>query len=298
MRSRSTAPCLVAVISLKRLLALLLLFSFLLAVLTSCHHAPLAPEEGEILVHFLDVGQADCMLLQTREAVILVDAGSDEPGAGDKIVAYLRKLGIERIDCLALTHPHSDHIGGAAAVLREFSVSECLISSMAADTPLFTELLDALVLEDCRMHEAVRGRELVYGDITLEVLSPDLLKGEDENAGSAVILAQYGKSRIALTADIPSEVEKKLVAHYGKEALDADLLKVAHHGSPTATCADFLEALSPAYAVISCGRGNEYGYPSAEVLARLALADVAVLRTDLDGTVVLRGDGTEFFPIK
>lgn len=297
MRSRLTARCLAAVISPKRLLALLLLLPLLLAALPSCR-APLAPGEGEILVHFLDVGQADCTLLQTREAVVLVDAGSDEPGRGDRIVAYLRELGIERIDCLVLTHPHSDHIGGAAAVLREFPVAECLLSALASDTPLFTELLDALVGEGCLMHEAVRGKGLTYGDITLEVLSPDRLKGENENAGSAVIFARYGESRIALTADISSEVEEELLTHYGKEALGADLLKVAHHGSSTATGADFLEALSPEYAVISCGRNNEYRYPSAEVLARLALADVTVLRTDLDGTVVLRGDGTEFSPIK
>ena len=259
---------------------------------------PLAVGEGEILVHFLDVGQADCTLIRTRDTVILVDAGSDEPGVADKIVRYLRDLDVTEIDCLVLTHPHADHIGGAATILREFSVVECLLPALATDTPLFSGLLDALEEEDCLVSEAVRGKSLTFGDLTLAVLSPDPFADGDENERSAVVFARYGESAVALTADISHAVEGELLLYYGEEALDADLLKVAHHGSSTATGEKFLAALSPEYAVISCARGNTYGYPTAEVLARLSLSDVTVFRTDTDGTVVFRGDGSSFTPIK
>lgn len=251
-----------------------------------------------MLVHFPDVGQADCTLLHTRDAVILVDTGGDEPGDADRLVRYLRGLDITEIDCLVLTHPHEDHIGGAVTVLQELSVVECLLPAMASDTPAFTALLDAMEDEGCLVSEAVRGKRLVCGDVTLEVLSPDPFGSGDENERSAVIFAHYGESTVALTADITSAVEEELLAYYGEEALSADLLKVAHHGAATATGTPFLKALSPDYAVISCGRDNVYGYPSDEVLARLSFAGVTVFRTDTDGTVVLRGDGVGFSPIK
>lgn len=292
-------PCWVAVIFRKatRPIALFLLLALLLPVLSACGD-PLAVGEGEILVHFLDVGQADCTLIRTRDTVILVDAGSDEPGVADGVVRYLRDLDIKEIDCLVLTHPHADHIGGAPTLFREFSIVECLLPALATDTPLFTELLDALEAEGCLVSEAVRGKRLTLGAVTLDVLSPDAFASGDENTRSAVVLAKYRESTLLLTADIPLEKEAELLAYYGEEALRADVLKVAHHGSATATGEQFLKALSPDYAVISCGRGNTYGCPSAEVLARLSFVGVTVYRTDTEGTVVLRGDGNAFSPIR
>ncbi len=264
----------------------------LLACLTSCGPSPFSTaREGETYVSFFDVGQADCALVRTQDSVILVDTGDGDAAKTARIVRSLRRAGIRTIDCLVLTHPHTDHIGGAVTILSEFEVRECLMPNSTSESSVFTSLLAALAQERCAVREAYRGRTVKYGSILLEILAPSLYSAETENSDCVVFRLVSQELRILFASDAEAANEEELLALYEKE-LRADILKVGHHGSYTSTTEAFLLAVSPSYAVISCAQGDTYESPHISVLERLQAAGVATLRTDLEGTVsfyVLRG---------
>ena len=248
---------------------------------------------GELYVHFLDVGQADCTVLRTKDTVILVDAGST--ASAEIITDYLEALGIQRIDCLVLTHPHEDHIGGAAALLSHFTVEECVLPNAYEDTTTFRSLLDALERMDVEVKEGYRAVSLQYGDIALAFFWPEEYPSLiEDNARSLVFRATFNGNSILFPGDAPASVEAALLEAGGSEALRSQLLKVGHHGAKTSTTEAFLTAVSPQYAVISCGRGNVYAYPHIELMTRLLSAKARIYRTDTDGTIVFRGDGATF----
>ena len=268
---------------LKRSIALFLAV-VLLFLLCSCGGGGVAvPDEGAVHITFLDVGQADCALIRTADTVIVVDTGAVASN-GTELVSYLRRAGIKRIDLLVLSHPHEDHIGGAPALLREFDVAACLMTDLLEDSAVFRETVSALKNETCEVTRAVADVVLTCGGFTVEVLSPIKEFYSSMNDASAVIRVKFGDFAALFTGDISDVVEAELVEHYG-DALEADILKVAHHGSSSATGMDFLLAVRPRYAAISCAAGNEYGFPHAEVLARLAVIGAEVYRTDTEGTV-------------
>ena len=245
-----------------------------------------SPQDGEVHITFLNVGQADCALIRTSEAVIVVDTG-DAATNGAELSAYLRRAGIGRIDLLVLTHPHKDHIGGAPTLLREFDVAECLMTDLLEDSTVFRETVDALRQEGCKVTRANDEVLYEYGGLSLEVLSPFREFYATVNDAGAVLLLRYAGSACLFTADVSDALEKELMERY-PDALDVDLLKVSHHGSSDATSTAFLSVLTPKFAVISCGAGNAYGFPHMEVLSRLSSAGVEVHRTDTEGNTSFR----------
>ena len=269
---------------LKRGIALFLV-CVLLVLLCSCDGVGArvaAPEEGAVHITFLDVGQADCALIRTADTVIVVDTGASASN-GAELVSYLRRSGIERIDLLILSHPHEDHIGGAPALLREFDVAACLMPDLLEDSAVFRETVAALGDEDCEVTRAFAGVVSEHGDLTVEVLSPTREFYSTVNDACAVVRVRFGEFSVLFMGDASETVEKELVDLY-KDDLKADILKVAHHGSSSSTSAQFLFAVMPQYAAISCAAGNEYGFPHVEVLARLASVGAVVHRTDTEGT--------------
>ncbi len=277
--------------SLAFFLALLLLSA---SFLTACGGEEYkAAGAGEIYVHFLDVGQADCTLLRTKDTVILVDAG--DSAAAEKIVDYLEELEIQTIDCIVLTHPHNDHIGGAATLLSRFAVEECILPHVESDTPAFHSLLDALEQGSVVVNEGYRGEAFCYGDISVELLWPaEYPSLTEENARSLVLRASFGGNTVLFPGDAPSSVEHAVLELGDAADLRSQILKVGHHGASTSTAEACLEAVSPQYAVISCGRGNAYAYPHIDLMTRLLAAESKIFRTDTDGTIVFRGDGAVF----
>lgn len=257
----------------------------LLACLSSCGRSPFATAgEGETYISFFDVGQADCALVRTRDAVVLVDTGDGDAAKTARIVRSLRRAGIGAIDCLVLTHPHADHIGGAVTILSEFEVRECLMPSSTSDSLEFTRLLTALEQEGCAVREAYRGREVEYGSILLEILAPSAYSTATENSDCVVFRLVSQELRVLFASDAEAANEEELLALYD-DGLRADILKVGHHGSDTSTTDAFLSAVSPSYAVISCAQGNSYEFPHISTLERLHAAGVITLRTDLEGTI-------------
>jgi comEA protein len=244
-------------------------------------------------VRFIDVGQGDSALIVSPTGkAVLIDAG--ERDAAPRVVAELRAAGVKEIDLFVWTHPHADHIGGAAAVLDAFPVKAVLDSGYLHATATYRDLLEAVKAKGIEYRLARAGRDVaIGGGAVLHVLGPSepLLEGtrSDANANSVILRMEYGAASVLFTGDSEGETEARLLA--GGAVVGADVLKVAHHGSSYASGSDFLARVAPRVAVISVGAGNTYGHPSPEALSRLSGAGAAVLRTDLAGTVRLVTDG-------
>jgi competence protein ComEC len=242
-------------------------------------------------IDFIDVGQGDAIALRTPGGRwILVDAGERDDGwdAGERrVLPFLRARGARRIEALVLTHPHADHVGGAAAVMRAMPVGRVIDPGMPIGTPVYLETLRVAEERKIEWNAARQDRKLQVDGVELLFLWPavDALDTPaDANDISAVVLVRYGGFSALLTGDAPAEVEARLAARYGA-SIQADVLKAGHHGSRTASSGAFLDTVDPRLVVVSAGVRNDYGHPHAEVLARLGARGIDIARTDLDGTV-------------
>ncbi len=271
------------------------------------------PDAGRLRVTAIDVGQGDSTLIQTPGGrTILIDGGgtSDETDAdasdvGVKIVVpFLSYLGINKLDVLVLTHPHGDHVGGLAAVLRAQEVGTILDgTTLPYPSPAYAQFLALVRHKNIPYARAVRGMRLDMGDgVRLSVLNPPSAPafgtsaaygtGTDDaaiNNYSASLLVQYGRTRFVLTGDAETEAEGAMLDAHAD--LACDVLKAGHHGSRNATGDDWLGRLQPRLAVISCGRHNRFGHPAPSTLARLDAHGVQTFRTDRQGAVTFVSDG-------
>ena len=244
----------------------------------------------------IDVGQGDAIALRTPGwRWILVDAGDQwrESDVGARVVApYLRRRGGE-VAAFILSHPHADHIGGAASVIRRMPVGFVWDGGYAQASSVYESVLDAARERGVAWRPARPGAAMDIDGVRLTVLSPDsaeIAAAPDANAASVVVMAEYRGVKILLTGDAERDVEARLAARLGAD-LRADVLKVGHHGSATSTTAPLLEAVSPRLALVSVGAGNRYGHPSPDVLEALRSHGSHVLRTDDVGTIVVSIDG-------
>lgn len=244
---------------------------------------------GKLAVHFIEVGQGDSFLVQLpNNQNMLVDAGLNE--AGPTVVSYLQKQGIKRIDYLVATHPHADHIGGMDDVIRAFEIGKIYMPRVTTTTESFESVLRSIQAKGLKITPAKAGLTILDQDnLKINFLAPCGSGYEDLNNWSAVLKIQYGNTSFLLTGDAQFESEREMLSS-GAD-LKADVLKVGHHGSHSSTSQAFLNAVSPKYAVISVGAGNDYGHPHQETLAKLESAGVKIYRTERDGTVVFVSDG-------
>jgi len=254
--------------------------------------ATAAPTDGltipDLEVRFLDVGQADSILIRAGDHAMLIDAGNNKDGKG--VVAYLKSLGIERLDAIVGTHPHEDHIGGMDKVIEAFEIGRAYLPDATNNTTTFYDVLDALAARDLRLTTAKAGMTFLLGDAEFTVLSPAATSYDEMNLHSIVLRMTYGERTFLFCGDAESDNESEMLA--SGRPLSADVLKVAHHGSTTSSTVAFLRAVAPRVAVITVGSGNSFDHPAPQTLDRLAALGTTVYRTDLDGTVVVRSDGT------
>lgn len=235
-------------------------------------------------VSFIDVGQADSVLIRNGNYNMLIDAGNNEDG--EKLVNYFKSLGIEEFTYVFATHPHEDHIGGMDDIINNFKIDNYYMSNKLSTTKTFMDVLDAL--DGCNLKYTVpnKGDTLKLGDANIKVIYP----GDDKsniNDSSIVLKVTYGKNSFLLTGDATSNVERKIY----NEDIKSDVLKVAHHGSSYSSTDVFLDKVKPYYAVISVGKNNIYNHPSNKTLEKLNKRNIKVYRTDLDGTIVFISDG-------
>lgn len=246
--------------------------------------------DGELQVHFLDVGNADAVLVRTGDHQMLIDAG--EPTDGDTVVDYLKQQGVKALDHVIATHPDADHIGGLPAVLESFPVDHMLMTyAQEEDTPTsysYERLLTALLDQDIAVTEVAPGQTYALGSASVEILGPASYFAESNNR-SVICRITFGQRRFLMMGDAEKKAENALL-ETGVD-LSADVLKIGHHGSHSSTGTAFLKAVSPTHSVISCGAGNRYGHPHPDTLNTLLEAGIHIWRTDRDGTIVITTDG-------
>jgi len=249
--------------------------------------------DGRLEAHFLDVGQGDCILLQTPDGRnVLIDAG-DRGSAGD-VVRYLERNGVGRIDLLVITHPHMDHIGGLPRVLERFGVAKVIDAGYPHGSQAYKEVLSSIASRRIDYRSAAASPSpRVSKDVSFEVLWPPngyAPSGEAGlNNGSVVLRVAFGDVSLLLAGDIQHDAECRILA--ARRELQSTILKVAHHGSPDSTSSEFLQVVQPEYAVISVGAENAHGHPGRATLRRLNASGAAIYRTDRDGNVVFTTDG-------
>lgn len=238
-------------------------------------------------VSYLDVGQGDATLITKGNFHMLIDAGKNEKG--DTVVQYLKDAGVDKLDILVGTHPDSDHIGGLDCVIDAIAVDTLYMPDTEKDTKTYRDVKTSMKRKNLSAGMPEIGKEYTYdGNVLVRFLAP-AKKYADANDNSLVVQLAYGKNRFLFMGDAEEEVEKDILA--AGYDLECDVLKLGHHGSYTATSSAFLQKADPVYGVISCGKGNSYGHPHAETLAKLEDEDVQVYRTDRMGTVRAVSDG-------
>ena len=244
--------------------------------------------DGELEVMFIDVGQGDCSLITSEDRAILIDTGEKENG--EMICGLLQSKGIDKLDCMILTHPHSDHIGAAAYIINNFDVEQVIApkvkDSIVPTTKTYEKLLKAISNKDLKLTAAKPGMEIDAGDGTLKIISP-VNDYDDLNNYSAAAVLTHGQDSFLFTGDIEKEAESDILE--SGAFVDIDVLKVAHHGSSTSSSKKFLEAAAPDYAVIMCD-GISYGHPHKETLDALEKYTDKIYRTDTDGSITFTSD--------
>lgn len=275
----------------KKLRRILWAAAALVAVLTGGLYAAdeLGPQReltADTAVHFIDVGQGDSALLLSGGQAVLIDAGTAESGAA--VVRYLEELGVTELYGAVATHPHADHIGGMAQVIEAFPIEHFYLGPETQNTATYSGMLDALEEAGVQPVIPADGDELVFDSgASLTFLGPaDDVPKSNLNDRSLITLFRAGDQDVLFMGDAESAAEESLLAHH--PALTCDVLKVGHHGAATSSSAEFLQAVRPSTAVISCGVDNDYGHPSDQTLQNLSLAGVDDVRiTAQSGTVVL-----------
>lgn len=255
---------------------------------------PPATADGSLRIHFIDVGQAEAILVQAPEATLLIDAG--ENNQGSLVTDYLAAQGVDHLDWVIGTHAHSDHIGGMDYVIEHCDVRQVMLyplpPELTPSTKTYLDLLQAIDDKGLQITPAEPGLQLdLGGGALLTVLGP-LIEVDDQNELSIVCRIDFGQTSALLTGDCETESEQALLDAHSN--LQADLLGVGHHGSKTSTSQAFLQQVEPQFAAISVGLDNSYGHPGEEVLQRLEKAGAQIWRTDIHGSIVFTSDGSQF----
>ena len=245
----------------------------------------ITPSE-DLKVHFLDVGQGDSIFIElpTNET-ILIDASIKD--ASNKIINYLREENVSKIDYVFATHPHSDHIGGMRAVIKAFDIGQIYMPKAVTTTKTYENLLLTIKDKNLKIKAAKAGNTIIdTDDLKLVVLAPNQDSYESLNNYSIVLKLTYKEKSFLFMGDAETLSEKEITGD-----IQADVLKVGHHGSRTSTSQAFLNKVNPSYAVISVGLNNDYKHPHQEVIDRLEKKNIKIYRTDQNGDIIFTTDG-------
>ncbi len=240
----------------------------------------------DLKVHFLDVGQGDSIFIElpTNET-ILIDASIKD--ASDKIINYLKEENVSKIDYVFATHPHSDHIGGMSAVIKAFDIGQIYMPKAVTTTKTYENLLLTIKDKNLKIKTAKAGNTIIdTDDLKLVVLAPNQDSYESLNNYSIVLKLTYKEKSFLFMGDAETLSEKEITGD-----VEADVLKVGHHGSRTSTSQAFLNKVNPSYAVISVGLNNDYKHPHQEVVDRLEKKNIKIYRTDQNGDIIFTTDG-------
>ena len=239
----------------------------------------------DLLVEFIDVGQADCIFISSNNHNMLIDAGNNNDG--NKLVKYFQEKGVDTFDIVVSTHPHEDHIGGIDNILKSFKINKVLMPDLVTTTRTFEEVIDVIEEKNLNMVTPKIGDKYHLGDSVIEVIYLDNNE-EDFNESSIVLKLTYKDVSFLFTGDSTTESESK----YLDKDIKADVLKVAHHASKYSTSNAFLDKVNPKYAIISLAKENDYYYPHIATIKRLESHGAKIYQTSELGTIIVKSDGT------
>lgn len=235
-------------------------------------------------VYFLDVGQADSILLSNNGHYMLIDAGNNEDGP--KLVNYFKSLGITKFDYVIATHAHEDHIGGMDDIIKNFDIGTFYMPDLITTTKTFEDVLDALSEKQIAFETPTIDQEFSFSDTKITTLYVNN-EAKNLNDSSIVLRLKHGTNTFLFTGDASTKVEKQLL----NKNIASDVLKVGHHGSRYSTSKEFLNKVNPQYAIISVGINNTYKHPHDETLKKLNDRKIIIYRTDQEGTIVAESNG-------
>lgn len=247
------------------------------------------PQESYLKVSFIDVGQGDAILIRTGEGLTALIDGGD---VDSNIVQYLQSVGVQRIDWMIATHPHSDHIGGLVQVLKTYPVKRVVTNGQAHTTTVYENFLDGIASAQAEYFEAKRGDLIEVGSLDILVINPAGITNPDLNENSLVLQFTYGATTFLLMGDGGADAEASLLA--SGLPLKANILKVGHHGSASGSTSAFLNAVKPNAAIYMAGINNSYGHPSSQTIAALTAAGATINGTDQNGTIIVNVDLTGY----
>ncbi|MDF2676262.1 MAG: hydrolase [Bacillota bacterium] len=237
-------------------------------------------------VHIIDVGQADSIFIELpNEQSLLIDAGNNSDD--EIIVDYINNLQYDKIDYVVGTHPHEDHIGGLDTVINTFNIGKVYLPKVENNTKTFEDMLLAVKNKNLKINTAVAGVKIIDTEnLKVQIISPQNKIYEDFNYYSAVVKIEYLDNSFILMGDAEKINESEIT-----DDVNADVIKIGHHGSDTSSSEQFLQKVSPDYAIISVGENNKYGHPNDATLNLLNEMNINVVRTDESGTITVISDG-------
>jgi len=278
-------------------LALFFVFVLLICCVPVDVNTDVVSSENLLVVHFIDVGQGDATLIKTPDGEnILIDAGDNSHT--DEMIAYLQKQGIQSFTAVIGTHPHEDHIGGLDKVIDKFEIENVYMPKVVHTTKTFEDVLDSIDRKGLKIKSAASGIKIPLKNVDAVFLAPVSDKYEELNNYSGVLRLQYGDNVFLFTGDAEALSEEEMLAAHPSELFRAQVLKVGHHGSKSSTSEAFLSAVLPEYGIISTGEDNSYKHPHEETLDILQQYGVSVLRTDIQGTIIIKSNGEKIEVIK
>ena len=244
----------------------------------------ITPVNGELQVYYIDVGQADSILIINKEDAMLIDAGNNEDG--EDVVNFIKDKGITKLDYVVGTHPHEDHIGGLDDLINSnIEIENVLMPKIETTTKTFEDVVNAISNKGLTVKAPNKGDTFTLGDSNLEVMTDSILDEDNLNLSSITLRLQYGNNSFLFMGDSEKENEKTIT--WPK----TDVLKVGHHGSDTSSSEEFLNEVKPSISIIMAEKGNSYGLPKEEIVERLENVGSKVYRTDENGTIEVTSDG-------
>lgn len=233
--------------------------------------------ENNLHVYYIDVGQADSILVMNEKQSLLIDAGNNEDG--DMVVNFIKDKGITKLDYIIGTHPHEDHIGGMDDVINNIDVDKIYLPAIQTNTKTYQDVLQAIKDKNKKINSLKKGDKFNVGEAEFEVMTDSILDKNNLNLSSNIIRMVFNGTSFLFTGDAETENEKSITWE------QTDILKVGHHGSTTSTSQKFLNQIKPKYAIISVGKNNDYGHPKEKILERLKNERAEIYRTDECGTI-------------